>query len=388
MLALKNLVKDHFGSSLPSSASIETTAAEAANSDATSNTTNGDVSTTVNNTYASGEAYTDAVTSPVNSTAVEGGAVTSSLNSTSVATAAISTAKVTITASKIAMIAAIAVACIGLGFFSAFLVNSIITNNDNPNNDDPPYINDPAESPDTDESTSTPEPTPDAVDSSQILLAPTPVPDPVELLKGPWFYAYMEFVLNEEYSNIINDRPSGDDGMPVVRVHFMLHDLNADGIPELLLKTDTGFGGDGAGASVMHTFTYDDGSVVRIGMDYQLTDLVFTAHEFGLSGLFEVSHGWGEYWVNYIEMKNSEYSKSLVFNSIVQYFDDGENSTFSYTEVSRTPNSALYDAFMASGADLYPDYSYKEDNLIESYTLEEIRELGWEEFVRRVYRNP
>jgi hypothetical protein len=212
-------------------------------------------------------------------------------------------------------------------------------------------------------------------------------PEPWELLKGPWFYAYMEFVLNEGYTHLINDRPSGDDGMPIVHLHFMLHDLNADGIPELLIKTETTLGGDGAGASVMHVFTYDGGNVVRIGMDYLLTDLIFTAHEFGLSGLFEVNHGWGDYWVSYIVVENGEYSNSLVFSGEVQYFGSGENSTFTYTERSRTPNSALYEAFMASGADLYPDYTYKEDNLIKSYKLDEIHEIGWDEFVQRVYWN-
>jgi hypothetical protein len=299
-------------------------------------------------------------------------------------------AKGVLTASSIMKIAVIAIICFGLGLLGTFLVDSYIINNDTHDDDDPSYISDPAESPDsdepaptpdltsdTDEPTPTPNPTPD--------IQATPEPDLWELLKGTWFYAYMEFVLNEEYARLINDRPSGGDGMPIVLLHFMLHDLDADGIPELLIKTDTGFGGDGAGSSVLHVFTYDSGNVVRIGMDYQLTDLVFTAHEFGLSGLFEVNLGWGDYWVSYLEVVDGNYSSTLVFSGNAQDHYDNGNYTFTYVETRRTPNSALYDAFMASGADLYPDYTYKEDNLIKSYTLDEIHDIGWEEFVLRVY---
>jgi RNA polymerase sigma factor (sigma-70 family) len=100
MLALKNLFKDYFGSSLPSSSAV------------------------------------------------------------GAATAAVSSAKGVLTTTKIAVIAAIAVVCVGFGFLGVFLVNNYNSNN-NPNDDDSPYIGGSAENPDPDDSTPTPASTPD-----------------------------------------------------------------------------------------------------------------------------------------------------------------------------------------------------------------------------------
>jgi hypothetical protein len=120
MLSLKNLLGDYFQSQLPSSAPTEA---------------------------ASGEATNTEAATPTDSSAT------------------VSTIKKLLMTSKTVKIAVIAVLCFALGLLGAFLVDSILTNNDAPHDDDPAYIGDSIEGPDPDEPTPTPthtpEPTPD-----------------------------------------------------------------------------------------------------------------------------------------------------------------------------------------------------------------------------------
>jgi hypothetical protein len=165
ILPLKNLLKDYFESCLPSSATTKAPDGEAAEGDAAideatgrestseeitnGETVNSDASSQANDPYSSGEASGD-TSAPINSSATE------------------STIKKLLKTSKAVKIAVIAVLCFGLGLLGAFLVDSILTNNDNPHDDNPSFIGSPDESPIPDEHTPTPTPesTPDAQDMS------------------------------------------------------------------------------------------------------------------------------------------------------------------------------------------------------------------------------
>ena len=214
-----------------------------------------------------------------------------------------------------------------------------------------------------------PSPTPDA----SPLPTPEPLPEAVHIPE-PWFYAYRDFVVNEHYLPIIKDRPSGETSSFDGFASFLLHDLDGDGIPELLALYSGGYGGDGAGASVYHFFTFENDEVVRIGMIYDSGGF-FTAPDTEFPGFF-YSFYMGDYWAYYLELVRGE----IVITQII--YGEAYTDMDSLYIIEQTNNDALYEAYLVSGAHPLNDFSRNEDNLLPTFsTTEEIRRMGWNEFV-------
>ena len=258
---------------------------------------------------------------------------------------------------------AAAVVCVGVGIGGAYLVDNIITSDrELPEVEDAMIIGKPEN-----DITSTPEPvlTPEPVPKPE----PVPTPEPEDTITEAWFDAYREFVLNELYLPIIKDRPSGEQSMFDGYTSFLLYDLDGDGIPELIVLYSGGYGGDGAGAGVRHFFTCINDEVVRIGMDYDL-GRYFSNTDAGFSGLFKTI-SMGETYAFYLEIVNRE----IVITRIL-YSDE------SLRVIERTDNDALYEAFSAAVEETRDGLIAKNDNLLPEFImLEDIRQMGWDEFV-------
>jgi len=202
-----------------------------------------------------------------------------------------------------------------------------------------------------------------------VSAGPPPTPTSGFTLAEPWFDAYMEFVLNEEY--LLTDEgydPYCDWG----EIAFVLYDIDSDGIPELIIRNGvTMFGTYDPG---YHVYTYRDGRVVNIGF-LGLGEGgggLFYSPRTEFSGIFLYATGEGLNTIHYIELIDGEIPRVnfLVERDglVVQIDETGWMDNY------KTDDDALYEA-----------WNIAINHRMSFNNLDEIRQMGWGEFVRRTF---
>ncbi len=189
-----------------------------------------------------------------------------------------------------------------------------------------------------------------------------------------WQDAYYSFITNQSY--LSSGQTYGDELTSSYEdIAFALHDLNADGTPELII-----FNGSSVYAgSINYLYQYTAGSVKYTGtMPGSNYNPYYYVDDPSIPGLFCNGAHTGAYWTDYYSMQNGY----LVSEQVAQSTDspngtpetDPNTGEYVRTETLRTDNDALYNA--------YVHIKNEEDgNLLPFYTLSEINQMGWMAFL-------
>lgn len=172
-----------------------------------------------------------------------------------------------------------------------------------------------------------------------------------------WSDTFRQFVLNREYENTKQNYKTAT----VERVKFGLHDMDGNGIPELIIHNGA------AKESDMNNYVYYDknGSSTYAGTAGSgRGEFKFTAGT-GFSGLFWSSGNDGYYPGYYYNMENNSVMNELVGEDKAEYI----NGQMVYVKSRRTDNEELYRAYRDS------------DSTFKMFTLSEINSIGWDGFV-------
>ena len=214
--------------------------------------------------------------------------------------------------------------------------------------DDPDAIIADAETPET---TEAPEPSEEPEES------PEPTPE-----AQTWREAYKAFVLDGGY------RSSGQSFYSYEEIRFGLHDLNADGSPELFITN----GDNSHAGATTYAYTYSGGSVVSLGSVGNYPSQVRPAPGTGFPGLFTESGNMGSYTFHYYSLSGT----TLTREAVCEATEDPDTHEILYQSV--TGNDALYNAcWVAFPGD---DPLASAGSPIRLYTAGEINSMGWDAF--------
>ena len=165
-----------------------------------------------------------------------------------------------------------------------------------------------------------------------------------------WSEAYQTFVMEEGYLS---------SGGFVNYQMFGLHDMDNNGIPELLIS----IGAYGGAMDINTAYTYTGGRVVSLGtvggVSYSLSDSRYP-------GLYSEINRMGYHSESYYYVKEGAIHTEIVLLEEQVFEDNG----ISWVEKSRTEDTALYNACKAGII-----------TIIKQYTLSEIRGMTWDVFV-------
>ncbi|MCL2662979.1 MAG: hypothetical protein FWE83_06570 [Oscillospiraceae bacterium] len=226
-------------------------------------------------------------------------------------------------------------------------------------------------------------------ESTRPTPTPSPKPTPEPFLAPSWYTAYMDFILDEmflysrytyfpdceefyfnnegyyhEYAlfHIVRDIDILDFYKYSRGIKFSLHDINDDGIPELIIHS----GGWAAFISVWYVYTYIDGEVKEAQGIYESNLKHAPGTDF--PGLFVFNALTGERFDHYIELVDGLATIAEIVRESTHILIDDK---FVSTEIYRTPNEDLFRAFEIS-----------QNHPVVFHTLDEIRTMGWDRFVR------
>ena len=203
----------------------------------------------------------------------------------------------------------------------------------------------------------------------------------------PWQSGYYSFVLEEGYLEKdlhLGDAISGSmDG-----IAFSLRDMDADGIPELLMYN----GNTVYAESLVYVFTYSDGNIEMAGTMPSPNNarLVCMPDDPACPGIFGIGAHTGAYWADYYWVEDGGVRLENIMTTADMYFDEESGETVFYTdpatgdvtpkEQSRTDNEYLYQTYRSieDGAGIEQAFS----------TPDEIRQMGWNAWIRSFETEP
>ncbi|MBE6824953.1 MAG: hypothetical protein E7513_06370 [Ruminococcaceae bacterium] len=182
-----------------------------------------------------------------------------------------------------------------------------------------------------------------------------------------WYYRYHEFIFNEMYYY------SGAYYYPDEPIKIMLHDMDFDGVPELI----TSNGGFSMASRTNYVYAIKNGSVIYVGdVGSRMADMFYHMNS-SYRGLYYQGGNMGVFGCTYYYMKNYEIIRKYVFSSEI-------NTTGK--PITTVTNSTLYSAYKKATktGDKYlksiglraPNYELK------GYEWSDIfYTLGWDKFV-------
>lgn len=175
-----------------------------------------------------------------------------------------------------------------------------------------------------------------------------------------WSEIYCSFILNEEYMYINQPifRNKYNVSFPIV---FSLHDLDADGTPELIMHN-----GAGGALATEYVFTCKNGKIKYVGNVGFMGCRLYFYNDKNYPGLFCSDGRQGLYWEEYYSLNDGAI--------VCQDVEEGEYSgeTEEPIRTKKTNDDALYNLSISGGA-----------ISLEQFTEEEIRTMGWEVFLSK-----
>ncbi len=182
-------------------------------------------------------------------------------------------------------------------------------------------------------------------------LGPLPTADAAE----GWFAAWRNFVLGGGYHSV---DPSRHDPS------FCLHDLNRDGVPELLVFDAVSNNGSGYSHTV---YTLRAGKVVECGSLRTMGGDVCRSTDSAYPGIFTDCYYHYAHWADYFTLDGTTLTQNQVLMS------NNRNDPMVYVETFHTQDSKL-------------DQAYQNRITLGQYTQQEIREMGWDTFVGMYFK--
>lgn len=175
-----------------------------------------------------------------------------------------------------------------------------------------------------------------------------------------WSDAYHAFVTNQTFLDVYPDEFFPDTSIPI---DFALHDVEGDGVPELMI-------GNGADFEAGHCrlfFSYRPGGLVFIGTGGTRLGTAFMYGDTpGFPGLFYQNGNMGYYPFYYYSVKDGELCEEIVFVDEETMQPDG---TETEREIRETADDALYAA------------AHGPMEILPCFTMREIADKGWAWFL-------
>ena len=173
-----------------------------------------------------------------------------------------------------------------------------------------------------------------------------------------WSKLYYRFIINKQYMSI-SQPIYNSEYYPIV---FSLHDLDADGTPELIMYN----GCPGMAGAADYVFTCTDGKIKYVGnVGFRQCDLYFY-NDKNYPGLFCTDGNGGWFQTDYFSLKNGAIIREGVLEK--EYLADDEMEEPKITKI--TNDDVLYN-LATSGKAIH----------LEQFTEADIRTMGWDTFL-------
>lgn len=157
----------------------------------------------------------------------------------------------------------------------------------------------------------------------------------------------------------------GEDSDPV---HFVLFDLNNDGIPELFA-----YNGEGSMAgNTYHVYTFRDGRMKYVGSLGVRELMLGYDPERRYPGLVQTDGLGGEYYTQYWYMEDDRIKSELI--EIESYYSDPDAVVPDYESAPKITRET-------NNVDLYEWAKHETGVGLSSYTYHDVMSMGWEQFV-------
>lgn len=172
-----------------------------------------------------------------------------------------------------------------------------------------------------------------------------------------WNNTYKQFVLNKQYEKTKQNYRTSNTS----RIKFGLHDMDGDGVPELIIHN----GATNEADMNNYVYIYKNTSASYVGIAGSgQSEFTFSSGS-GFPGLFWASGTAGYYPGYYYYIKNNVIKDELVAEEKVEYY----KGRMDYIKNQATDDDDLY-------------YAYRNaDSTLEMFSLSEINSMGWDNFV-------
>lgn len=201
-----------------------------------------------------------------------------------------------------------------------------------------------------------------ASDSDTETTNATETNEPVDTLQGTdWNTAYQEFILQKGWLKAEKGEDLGEGTSAVV---FLLHDLDGDGVPEVLARNEVANFGEMGN----YVYAWDGSKMVFLGEIGFLGGPLWESDTRDYPGLFHYAGRGDSYLGHYYDLKDGQLRQTLVVTDGMVPLEDGVSCE---STVETEDN------------DLYMTYSRTKGNdALPMYTADEISAMSWESFAR------
>lgn len=184
-----------------------------------------------------------------------------------------------------------------------------------------------------------------------------------------WSEAFYSFALGNKYTI------SGQIYGTYASIRFGLHDLDGDGVPELIA-----FNGGPSGMAGMtnYVYAYRNGKVTYLGdAGFRIGEFVYASGS-GYPGLYFQSGNSGYYPGYYYTVQNGRLKEELVLETRERFQDD----YITLYDTQKTSDNTLYGLFSGLFTENYDDWLSKRGRAeMSMLTIAELRIKGWDNFV-------
>ena len=201
---------------------------------------------------------------------------------------------------------------------------------------------------------------------------------------GSWQEAYKDFIINKGFLSYIQDYTGmNDERASQDSVSFALHDMDGDGIPEIIINDGLWYAASNEG---FHFFKYKKSTIQDIGSEHSYGLSYMKGTEFnGFLSWF--AHGGGYIW-SYVSIGSDGQVETELLVSGTDMPLEGQEPDGTIRMTEKTDNEKLYKAY-CTAANVDPDnpFEYSDDNdnieALEFCSLSEINAMGWSAFCKK-----